>query len=291
MAETTPTIADRVTDAAARALIGLARLLPYRRRVPAMGWVASRVLAPVTGWNRRVNENLSLILPDLSAAEARAIRRAATANAGRQIIETYSADEMRAEIGPVPVVGPGAEALLAACASPRAVLVISGHFGNYEAISVALKERGHEMGVLYRPMSNRLFNAHYVEALGQFASPPLATDRRGIMQLVRLLRAGGTAGILNDIRNLGGTELTFMGHSAMTSTAAAEWALKYDALLVPAYGIRQPDGIGFEIYVDHPVAHTGDAAAMTQALNDSLERQVRARPGQWFWMHRRWGGR
>jgi KDO2-lipid IV(A) lauroyltransferase len=74
----------------------------------------------------------------------------------------------------------------------------------------------------------------------------------------------------------------------MTSTAAAEWALKYDALLVPAYGIRQPDGIAFEVFVDAPVDH-GDPSAMTQALNDSLERQVRERPGQWFWMHRRWG--
>ncbi|MCU0854627.1 MAG: lysophospholipid acyltransferase family protein [Rhodobacteraceae bacterium] len=289
MPDTGPSTTDRVTDAAARGLIRLGRLLPYRRRIPAMGWLTSRVLAPLTGWNRRVRENLAFVLPGLSEAETRALCREATGNGGRLIIETYSGDEMSAAVGEVPITGPGAEALLAACASDHAVLIVSGHFGNYEAISVALKQRGHDMGVLYRPMKNTLFNDHYVKALGAYAAPPIATDRRGITQVVRILRDGGTIGILIDLRNAAGAPLQFMGQTAMTSTSAAEWALKYDALLVPAYGIRQPDGIAFEVFVDTPVDHTGDPAAMTQALNDSLERQVRARPGQWFWMHRRWG--
>ncbi|MGI1663564.1 lysophospholipid acyltransferase family protein [Palleronia sp. KMU-117] len=288
MADTRPTLADRMTDAAARGLIGLGRLLPYRRRVPVMGWITSRLLAPLTGWNRRVRKNLALILPDLAPADVRRICREATGNGGRLIIETYSGAEMAANVGAVPMVGPGAPALLDACASDRAVLIVSGHFGNYEAIAVALKQAGHEMAVLYRPMKNRLFNAHYVKALEDYAAPPIPTDRRGITQVVRILRDGGTIGILIDLRNSSGAPLQFMGHTALTSTAAAEWAVKYNALLVPAYGIRQPDGIGFEVFVDTPVPHSDDPAAMTQALNDSLERQVRARPGQWFWMHRRW---
>jgi KDO2-lipid IV(A) lauroyltransferase len=289
MADDGPTFSDRATDAAARGLIAFARLLPYRWRVPAMGWIASRLIAPLTDWNTRVTENLALIFPDLGPYDVKDLRREATDNAGRQIIETYSADDMRAHVCPVPVTGPGAEALLAACAASRPVLIISGHFGNYEAIALALQERGHEMGVLYRPMSNRLFNEHYVKALARFAQPPLPTDRTGVTQAARILRGGGIVGLLIDLRNLSGAPLTFMGQTAMTSTVAASWALKFDALLVPAYGIRQPDGLSFEVHVDAPVELTGDPAAMTQALNDSLERQVRARPGQWFWMHRRWG--
>jgi KDO2-lipid IV(A) lauroyltransferase len=290
MADQEPTLAHRVTDVAARGLIGLGRALPYRWRVPFIGWITSRLLAPLTGWNRRVHANLALVLPDLDRAEARRIRLAATDNAGRQIIETYSGPEMAAELGQVPMAGPGAPALLDALAARRPVIVASGHIGNYEAIALALESRGHGLGVLYRPMSNPLFNAHYVKALDHFADPPIATNRRGITQVVRMLRGGGAVGILIDVRNLAGAPLAFMGQMAMTSTAAAEWALKYDALLVPAYGIRQPDGIGFEVFVDDPIPHTDDPAGMTQRVNDGLERQVRAHPGQWFWMHRRWGG-
>ena len=43
-----------------------------------------------------------------------------------------------------------------------------------------------------------------------------------------------------------GAPLTFLGHRALTALSAAELALKYDCLLVPVYGIRQPDGLHFD---------------------------------------------
>jgi KDO2-lipid IV(A) lauroyltransferase len=58
-------------------------------------------------------------------------------------------------------------------------------------------------------------------------------------------------------------------------------------LLVPVYGIRQADGLHFDLLIEAPIPHT-DPVTMTQALNDSLATQVRLRPEQWFWVHRRW---
>ena len=84
-----------------------------------------------------------------------------------------------------------------------------------------------------------------------------------------------------------GESLSFMGKPARTALSAAELALKYDALLVPVYGIRQPNGLDFKILVEPPIAHT-TASEMTQALNDSLERLVRQHMDQWMWVHRRW---
>jgi KDO2-lipid IV(A) lauroyltransferase len=84
-----------------------------------------------------------------------------------------------------------------------------------------------------------------------------------------------------------GAPLTFLGHRALTALSAAELALKYDCLLVPVYGVRQADGLHFDLLIEPPIPHT-DAATMTQAVNDSLEAQVRAHPGQWLWVHRRW---
>jgi KDO2-lipid IV(A) lauroyltransferase len=64
-------------------------------------------------------------------------------------------------------------------------------------------------------------------------------------------------------------------------------ALRCNALLVPIYGIRRPDGLTFDTIIEAPVPHT-DKMTMTQALTDSLDARVRAHPGQWFWVHRRW---
>lgn len=94
-------------------------------------------------------------------------------------------------------------------------------------------------------------------------------------------------GLLVDQFMIRGAPLTFFGKPAPTALSAAELALKYDALLVPIYGIRQPDGLNFEIRVEAPILHS-DAETMTQALNDSLEALTRQHMDQWFWIHRRW---
>ena len=93
--------------------------------------------------------------------------------------------------------------------------------------------------------------------------------------------------MLLDVHRGAGLPLPFLGKPAMTATSAAEWARKYDALLVPIFAIRQPDGLSFEIYADEPVS-AGNDAEITQSLNDSLSRQVERKPEQWFWIHRRW---
>jgi Kdo2-lipid IVA lauroyltransferase/acyltransferase len=106
---------------------------------------------------------------------------------------------------------------------------------------------------------------------------------------VRHLKSGGMLGMLIDQHMNHGAALQFFGHTAQTALSAAELALKYNALLVPTYAIRQPDGLSFQIVVDAPIVH-GTAEAMTQALNDSLEQKVRGHLDQWFWVHRRWKG-
>jgi KDO2-lipid IV(A) lauroyltransferase len=105
--------------------------------------------------------------------------------------------------------------------------------------------------------------------------------------MVRFLRGGGILGLLIDQRMQQGAKLSFFGHEALTALSAAELALKYDALLLPVYAIRQENGLDFDILVESPIP-PGPPEAMTQALNDSLEALVRAHPGQWLWIHRRW---
>ena len=78
-----------------------------------------------------------------------------------------------------------------------------------------------------------------------------------------------------------------MGQPALTMLSAAEFALKYNALLIPCYGIRQPNGVDFKAIVELPIP-VGTSVSMTQALNNSLEAMVRAYPAQWFWIHNRW---
>jgi Kdo2-lipid IVA lauroyltransferase/acyltransferase len=81
--------------------------------------------------------------------------------------------------------------------------------------------------------------------------------------------------------------VTFFGKPARTSTAVSEWALKYGARVFPIYGRRRHGGLDFDLIVDAEMPPT-DPVTMTQAINDSLEAEVRGHMDQWFWIHRRW---
>ncbi len=274
-------------DRAIQALIwGLLRL-PYGPRVRLCGWVMAQVIAPVAGYRKRVRDNLALVMPGLAAPEIARLERAVPDNVGRTIIEIYSGAEFTARIAATPAEGAGLAALDAAHREGRPVILVTGHFGNYDASRAALIARGFRVGALYRPMKNRFFNAHYVAAISRIGTPLFPRGRAGLSDMVRHLKSGGMLGLVIDQHMQHGAALTFFGVSAQTALSAAELALKYDALLVPTYAIRLPDGLNFKIVVEAPIA-VDTPERMTQALNDSLETLVRAHLDQWFWIHRRW---
>ena len=280
-------LADWTQNLVLRGLINGLLLLPYPVRVPLCGWVMSRVIAPVAGYRNRVRRNLAMIMPDLPKAEVERIAREVPDNVGRTLIEIYSGPEFIARAASLPLKGAGVAALDEAHRANRPVLLITGHFGNYDASRAALIARGYRVGALYNPMKNGYFNEHYVRAISQIGTPLFQRGRKGMADMVRHLRSGGMLGLLIDQHMSHGAELTFFGHRALTALSAAELALKYNALVVPTYGIRQADGLSFEVVVEAPIPH-GPAEAMTQALNDSLEHLVRQNLGQWLWIHRRW---
>ncbi|EEW24090.1 lysophospholipid acyltransferase family protein [Rhodobacter ferrooxidans] len=274
-------------DRALRGLIRLLLWLPYRVRVPLCGWMMAQLIAPLAGYRRRVRKNLARVMPDLPPDEVRRLCRAVPDNVGRTIIELYSGAEFVAVARKTPPRGPGLAALDAAHRANRPVILVTGHFGNYDASRAALLGRGFRVGGLYRPMKNHWFNDHYVAAISRIGTPLFARGKRGLAGMVRFLRGGGMLGMVIDQHMRRGTRLRFFGHDALTALSAAELALKYDALLVPTYAIRQPDGLSFDIVVEAPIPQD-TPEAMTQALNDSLEVLVRDHMDQWFWIHRRW---
>ncbi|MFT6676798.1 MAG: KDO2-lipid IV(A) lauroyltransferase [Sulfitobacter sp.] len=280
-------LAHYTTNAMIVAVIRLALALPYDMRVRFVGWLVQRCIGPVAGYRNRALDNLAMILPELSQQKRREIADACLNNVGRSFIENYSERDFPVRMAGIPPEGPGVIPLQEAAAANRPVILVTGHFGNYEATRAALVARGYDIGGLYRDMKNPYFNAHYVKTMEAFGGPVFAQGRKGTAGFVRHLKDGGQLVLLFDQHVINAPILDFMGEPARTALSAAELALRYDALLIPFYGIRQADGLSFQTLLEAPVPHS-DAHSMTQALNDSLAAQVRARPEQWFWVHRRW---
>ncbi|MEL7100814.1 MAG: lysophospholipid acyltransferase family protein [Pseudomonadota bacterium] len=276
-----------LSDLLIRGAIRGALALPLRLRLALIGHLVSGVAGPLAGYRRRAEGNLAHIYPNMPDAARRRIARACLDNAGRTIIENYGSSELLARMKAAPLHGPGLAALEQAKAAGRPVILVTGHFGNYEATRAALVGRGFDVGGLYRDMANPYFNRHYVATMQAFGGPVFAQGRKGTAGFVRHLRGGGQLVLLFDQHVFEGEVLDFMGQPARTAVSAAELALRFDALLIPFYATRQPDGVSFDCVLEAPVPHS-DARAMTQALNDSLAARVHAHPEQWFWVHRRW---
>ncbi len=270
-----------------KGIIGAMRLLPYERRVPTMGAMV-RSLGPLVGFRKRVRQNLKLTCPDLSDSEVNRICSEVSDNAGRAMMEHFSPEGFTARQRDAKLSGPGVAAFDAAAAEGRPVMIIAAHFGHYLAIRIALQARsGRPLGCLYRRMANPYFNEAYVKAFYKTGSPMFEQGRRGMVEMVRSLKSKEMIAIVSDLHVHGGEELMFFGKPAVTSVLNAELAMKYNAVMIPCYAVRQPNGLDFEILMHDPVPHS-DPKTMTQYINDDLEQVVRRHMGQWFWIHRRW---
>jgi KDO2-lipid IV(A) lauroyltransferase len=279
----------RAQDWFAAAVMAFLRPLPYRWRIPALGWLGAHVIGPVAGMRGRIRANLAHVLPDLSAAEVTRLTRKVPDNMARTIGEIFTGAEFLARARASVVTGDGLSALHAAHRAGQPVLLVTAHLGNYDAARGFLLAQGFNVAGFYMPMTNPAFNRRYVAAISRIGEPVFARGRDGLSQMLRFLRKGGMVGMVVDHYMAHGVPLDFMGKPARTALSAAEMALKYNALLVPVYGIRQPDGLNFEVRIEAPIPPT-DALSMTQALNRSLETLIRAHPEQWMWSHRRWKG-
>ena len=228
-------------------------------------------------------------MPEMPAAERKEITRSVTDNVGRTLIEIYSGRAFLDRIRDIEMTGPGVDAFQSARAAGRPVVLVTAHLGNYDVIRGKLHQDGHPIAALYKPMENKAFNAHYVKAISTIASPVFPTTGQGLARLVRHLRSGGIIGIVADVGSRRAPVLSFFGKPAHTPLSAAELAVKFDAVMIPVFGIRHPDGFDFCVEFADPIGNT-EPVEMMQSYNDTVEAYARRYPGQWFWLHRRWKG-
>lgn len=291
MPKAPPTRAQRMghylSNLAIEGLIAIALALPYTWRVRLVGRMIQHVVGPLAGYRKRALRNLAMIWPDLPETERRKIASNCLNNVGRTFIENYSSTEFPARQAENTLEGEGVAALESAASEKRPVILVTGHYGNYEAVRATLVARGFDVGGLYRNMRNPYFNAHYVRTMEAFGGPVFPQGRKGTTGFVKHLRQGGQLVLLFDQHVRRAPAINFLGRPAHTALSAAELSLRYDAELIPFYGIRQEDGITFRTILEAPIPRS-TALEMTQAVSDSLARRVTENPAQWFWVHRRW---
>ncbi len=298
------------------AALGLFKILP-RRAAAAFGAAIARAIGPLLPMSRAARRNLELCFPEKSAAERAALVRAMWDNLGRiagefthrralwdpslmTVAERYGFDRLRAAAAAgesvtldaehIQIVG--AEQFRMMLDSSRPALMFTAHMGNWEVMPWTAARMGLKFAVIYRRPNNPLI-ARLIEGRRGGLVEFLPKGMQGAFGAARVMEKGGHLAMLVDVKENKGIPLPFFGRPAMTGTAIATLALRYDALLVGVYTERLgPHRMRITMEPPLEVPRTGDedadVKAIMAAINARVEAWVRARPDQWLWLHKRW---
>ncbi|MEM7498537.1 MAG: lysophospholipid acyltransferase family protein [Pseudomonadota bacterium] len=251
------------------------------RQVGALG---AHFLPLIPAARRRLDDNFDLALPDLDRAGRRALRREACRHFAKLSVEYAHFDRF---IDAVEIEIEGIEHLEAARAGGRGVVMVTAHYGNWEALRLAARRAGHECGIIYRPFNNRLLDAYSLQLIAANGEPVMQKGPKGMRALHAHVAKGGMALILVDQRTTGAPLIPFLGVPAETLTVAAALAARTGAALVPAVAPRLDAhgrfGARFE-----PEIPPGEPGAMMAEVNQRIGAWIEKDPAQWFWLHRRW---
>jgi KDO2-lipid IV(A) lauroyltransferase len=279
---------------ALRAVIALLRVLPWRvatsfgARLGALGY------RPLGIRRKVVERQVAGAFPDISRAEVARISEGAYRHLGRSTIETALLPYrgVNGVLGLVESVS-GWEFMEAGIKEGKGVVLAAGHFGNWELLGSYLAARGVKIDVIVRSMANPQFD-RYLNATREKIGMTVVYDRDAVRKTPRSLREGRVVAFVADqgVLGLASTFVPFFGRPAKTPRGAAVFALRFNAAVVFAVAVRQPNGLYHVSVEPVEIASSGDRDAdidrIVERYTGILESWVRRYPEQYFWHHRRW---
>jgi len=275
--------------------------LPLLRRLPialatALGAAVGFIAYLVTGRERRLAlEHLALAFPEKSARERRQIARASFCNLGRGALELAVIERIQPQLRERVQLGEAERAMLAAAhAEGKGVLFASCHIGNWELLARRIALEGYTCGTVAREAQDPRLTRVLEDARSRAGLATLWRGKPGVArEMLRLLRAGGFLGLLIDQDiDVQGQFVPFFGRLAHTPRAVGDLAVRTGAPVLLGC-IHREAGAGHRVVL-HRIAvpssadREADALAVTAAATAAIEAEIRARPDEWVWMHRRW---
>ena len=250
-----------------------------------------RRFAPLFKRHKRALGQLALAFPEKSEAEREAICRGMWDNLGRNFAEAFFlhqlAQEDRISLERV-------EAFERWAALPGGKIACAAHLANWELTILQASRHGLKPWSIYQRIKNPLVDRDVVAMRDFLYTGGLVPKDPSLpRQFLRVVRDGGTVGLLADLRDNNGVDVPFFGRPAPSTTFPALLAQSAGTPILVSCMRRLP-GVRFaQTFELVDVPDTGDRradlAAATARVQAVFEAFIRASPEQWMWAHRRWG--
>ena len=266
--------------------IRIMKLFKFRSRISISSKIISFVLRNTPKYKKRVFNNLSLIYPKMSDFEKNKFLQNFSNNLGLTFSEFLFNEEYHKYQNVKLKDDSQITEIIEAVKINRPVLIVSGHIGPWEAVRALFKRNGIETAAVYRKSKNIFYQPYHHNSIEAGGKPIFQVGRSGTTAMIKFLKQGGVVCMMIDQAVSEGKYIDFMGFPAKTSLAIASIAIKYNALIIPAYALRKNENL-VEIQIEQSINLSNPSKIMKE-LNVSLENIIIKYPSQWYWIHNRW---
>ena len=249
-------------------------------------------IGPFVKSEKIINNNLEKFLGSQNTNIKKEVKIKMWSNYGKTFVEYLFLNKFRNKNSHIEI--NGEEILDRIKKKNKAVIFVSGHFANFELMSMELTKKNINLATIYRPLNNFFINP-FMEYLRKkyICKNQIKKGLVGVKDSIQYIKNNSSIALMIDQRVSEGKKLPFFENMAFTTTMPAQMALKFNLDIVPIYIARKDDdNFKMNIYEPIKIFKNEDAEAnklnISIKLNKILEEMISLDPGQWIWTHNRW---
>ena len=235
-------------------------------------------------------DNLNRISPEISNLEKEIIINKMWSNYGKTFIEYIFLKTFKKKNNHIDI--KNKKAIDEILKKNKPVVFISGHFANYELMSMELTKAKTKLATIYRPLNNIFLNPLMEYLRKNFVCKnQIKKGLNGVKESLEYMKKGYSIALMVDQRVSEGPRINFFNGGAHTTTLPAQLSSRFDCDIVPIYISRNQDD-RFEMEILDPIlisdSEKKNKELVTKKINVIIEKLILRDPSQWILTHNRW---
>ena len=246
------------------------------------------LVAPFFKSKKIIENNLNIYSKNITKDEKEKIISSMWKNYGMTFIEYIFLNFLKKNKSHIKI--QGEEYLENIIKKGKPVIFVSGHFANFELMSMEITKKNIPLAAIYRPLNNFFLNP-FMEYLRKkyVCKNQIKKGINGVRQTIDFINNQHSVALMIDQRVSEGELINFFEKPALTTTLPAHLSKKYNLPIIPVFIQRiNDDKFVIEFKEKIEAKDYRNKLDLTKKLNSILEDLIKHNPNQWIWTHNRW---
>ena len=237
-----------------------------------------------------VFDNLERIKPGISKSDKEIIINDMWSNYGKTFIEYIYLSSFKKKTNHISI--KNKKVIDEILKENKPVIFVSGHFANYELMSMELTRANIKLATIYRPLNNIFLNP-FMEYLRKtfVCKNQIKKGLNGVKESLTYMKQGYSIALMVDQRVSEGPRMSFFNGEAHTTTLPAQLSSRFNCNIVPIYIARNKND-KFEMEILDPISilenEKKNKELIMKKVNKIIEKLILRDPSQWILTHNRW---